>query len=62
MHAKVCLWKPFAHQQLTYEACIWLCCMRREGAYSEEEMVRLGREAGEQLKAEAGPEFTKWQH
>ena len=34
----------------------------REGAYTEEEMLRLGREAGEQLKAEAGPEFTNWQH
>ena len=40
-----------------------VCCARdREGAYTEEEMLRLGREAGEQLKAEAGPEFTKWQH
>lgn len=34
----------------------------REGSYTEEEMVRLGREAGEELKAQAGPEFLSWSH
>ena len=37
-------------------------CSCREGAWTEEEVLRLGREAGEQLKAEAGAEFTNWQH
>ena len=32
----------------------------RSGAWTEEEVLRLGREAGEQLKAEAGPEFFGW--
>ena len=35
---------------------------REAEAYSEEEALRLGREAGEQLKAEAGPEFMTWSH
>lgn len=34
----------------------------REGAFTEEDALRLGREAGEQLKAEAGPEFMTWSH
>lgn len=34
----------------------------REGAYTEDDALRLGREAGEQLKAEAGPEFMTWSH
>lgn len=38
----------------------WCCC--REGAYTEEEVVRLGREAGEELKAEAGADFLSWSH
>ncbi|CAL8467590.1 g7128 [Coccomyxa elongata] len=34
----------------------------REGSYTEEEVLRLGREAGEELKAQAGPEFLSWSH
>jgi hypothetical protein len=34
----------------------------REGAFTEEDALRVGREAGEQLKAEAGPEFMTWSH
>ncbi|KAK9826755.1 hypothetical protein WJX81_005847 [Elliptochloris bilobata] len=32
----------------------------REGAYNDEDVARLGKEAGEQLKAEAGPDFFDW--
>eukprot|EP00208_Stichococcus_sp_RCC1054_P002846 CAMPEP_0206139102 /NCGR_PEP_ID=MMETSP1473-20131121/4842_1 /ASSEMBLY_ACC=CAM_ASM_001109 /TAXON_ID=1461547 /ORGANISM="Stichococcus sp, Strain RCC1054" /LENGTH=353 /DNA_ID=CAMNT_0053532747 /DNA_START=68 /DNA_END=1129 /DNA_ORIENTATION=- len=32
----------------------------RSGEWSEESVLRLGREAGEELKAEAGPEFFTW--
>lgn len=32
----------------------------RVGAFSAEEGERLGREAGEELKAQAGPEFFVW--
>jgi hydroxymethylbilane synthase len=32
----------------------------RTGTFSAEEGVRLGREAGEELKAQAGPEFFVW--
>ncbi len=38
----------------------WPCGRPREGAYNEDDMLRLGREAGEQLKAEAGPDFFNW--
>jgi len=38
----------------------WPCGRPREGAYNEDDMLRLGREAGEQLKAEAGPDFFDW--
>lgn len=40
---------------------LWVMC-HREGAYTEDDALRLGREAGEQLKAEAGPEFMTWSH
>ena len=40
--------------------CMCPARTRREGAYTEEDVVRLGREAGEQLKAEAGPDFFNW--
>jgi hydroxymethylbilane synthase len=32
----------------------------REGAYTEEDAIKMGRDAGEQLKAEAGEEFFDW--
>ena len=32
----------------------------RSGAWTEQEMLRLGREAGEELKKEAGPDFFTW--
>ena len=32
----------------------------REGAFTEEDAVKIGREAGEQLKAEAGEAFFTW--
>ena len=32
----------------------------REGAYTEEDALRIGREAGEQLLAEAGDAFFAW--
>jgi hydroxymethylbilane synthase len=32
----------------------------REGAYTEEDALKMGRDAGEQLKAEAGEEFFDW--
>ncbi len=32
----------------------------RSGAWTEQEVLRLGREAGEELKKEAGPEFFTW--
>jgi hydroxymethylbilane synthase len=32
----------------------------RVGSFSAEEGERLGREAGEELKAQAGPEFFVW--
>ncbi len=43
---------------LTAERCLY----REAGTYTEEEALRVGREAGEQLKAEAGPEFMSWSH
>jgi hypothetical protein len=32
----------------------------RSGPWTEDDLLRLGREAGEELKAEAGPEFFTW--
>ena len=32
----------------------------RDGAATEEDCIRLGREAGEQLKADGGPDFFDW--
>jgi hydroxymethylbilane synthase len=32
----------------------------RVGAFDAEEGARLGREAGEELKAKAGPDFFDW--
>jgi hydroxymethylbilane synthase len=32
----------------------------RTGTFNAEEGARLGREAGEELKAQAGPEFFVW--
>jgi hydroxymethylbilane synthase len=32
----------------------------RTGTFNAEEGVRLGREAGEELKSQAGPEFFVW--
>lgn len=32
----------------------------RTGTFNAEEGVRLGREAGEEIKAQAGPEFFVW--
>lgn len=32
----------------------------RTGTFIAEEGVRLGREAGEELKSQAGPEFFVW--
>ena len=40
--------------------CLRALAACREGAYTEEDVVRLGKEAGEQLKAEAGPDFFDW--
>lgn len=34
----------------------------REGAFTPEDAERMGREAGEELKAQAGPEFMDWAH
>ena len=34
----------------------------RSGPWTEADVIRLGREAGEELKAEAGPEFFTWLH
>lgn len=40
----------------------WAMPCREGASYTEEDALRLGREAGEQLKAEAGPEFMSWSH
>ena len=32
----------------------------RSGGFSEAEAVKVGKEAGAELKAKAGPEFFKW--
>lgn len=32
----------------------------REGAFTEDDALRIGREAGEQLKADAGEAFFTW--
>jgi hypothetical protein len=42
------------------DGCADVAC--REGAFTEEDALRLGKEAGKQLKAEAGPDFLSWSH
>ena len=37
-----------------------LVCMCRTCSFTEEDAIRIGADAGAELKAEAGPEFFSW--
>lgn len=44
---------------------VWVPVVRlgvrcREGTFSYEDAVRLGQDAGQELKQQAGPEFFSW--
>jgi len=52
--------EEYDHFNLGKERLCDRVCFCRETGFSEEEALRAGREAGEELKKEAGPEFFQW--